>query len=493
MVNAEKLAEGLRARIDSHFEWLLVRPDGGTFPLRRDEIDISFDGEKALLTVLDDSGIGVSRILSLDDDPAAQDISIEVRGQFGESPETIRLVPRTPAIQLSMNVEFARLERANSIAAALIQIFPTYKLSRLALNIDNGRLALIFLRDASGVDVAVMADVTATMIHEAVLTSAMLWFEKLQARKKPVREVWIAGERKQIRNLRKLVGLLNQNAAARFRMFEISNDVGDPKIKELKIPEFRALWREKPKKITLPAEIRPSQMAERILKLSPDKTDVIFSRHGETIRFLGLPFARVRSIAAEEKAWFGIDRNRRQLNENSWSELAELVQQLETYRSAGTPNKRHELYRMSSEAWLESILRRNIKLLDANLILSPIYNQFRALSDKIDLLAIRRDGRLVIIELKTSPDRETVFQAADYWRKIELQRRRGELNRIKAFGEMKILDKPALVYAVAPALSFHRDFGYFAKALRREVELWRFELREDWRTEVKILSRRDYE
>jgi hypothetical protein len=58
---------------------------------------------------------------------------------------------------------------------------------------------------------------------------------------------------------------------------------------------------------------------------------------------------------------------------------------------------------------------------------------------------------------------------------------------------MKILEKPALVYAVAPALSFHRDFGYFAKSLRREVEMWRFELREDWRSEVKILIRRDYE
>jgi hypothetical protein len=492
MVTAEKLAEELRARIDSHFEWLLVREHGGTFPLRRDEIDISFEHERALLTVLDDAGIGVSRILSLDNDPATKEVTIEVRGQFAKSPETIRLVPRTPAIQLSMNVEFARLERANAIAAALIQIFPTYKLSRLALNIENGRLAQIFLRDSAGDEVAVMTDVTATMIHEAVMTSAMIWFEKLQARKKPVREVWIAGARKQIRNLRKLVGLLNQNVAARFRIFEISNDAGDAKIKELKIPEFRALWREKPKKITLPAEIRPSEMAERILKLSPDKTDVIFSKQGETIRFLGLPFARVRTIASDEKAWFGIDRNRRQLNENSWSELGDLVRQLETYRSADTPNKRHELYRMSPEAWLESILRRNIKQLDANLILSPIYNQFRALSDKIDLLAIRRDGRLVIIELKTSPDRETVFQAADYWRKIELQRRRGELDRIRAFGEMKILDKPALVYAVAPALSFHPDFGYFAKALRREVEMWRFELREDWRSEIKILTRRDY-
>jgi hypothetical protein len=57
---------------------------------------------------------------------------------------------------------------------------------------------------------------------------------------------------------------------------------------------------------------------------------------------------------------------------------------------------------------------------------------------------------------------------------------------------MEILDKPALVYAVAPALSFHRDFGLFAAMLKRDVEIWRFELREDWRAEVKVLGRRDY-
>ncbi len=85
-----------------------------------------------------------------------------------------------------------------------------------------------------------------------------------------------------------------------------------------------------------------------------------------------------------------------------------------------------------------------------------------------------------------------VYQAADYWRKIELQRRRGELARVRAFGDMEILDKPALVYAVAPALSFHADFGLFAGTLRKEIEIWRFELRENWRSEIKVLTRRDY-
>ena len=483
MVNAEELANELRTRIDSHFEWLLVREGGRTFPLRKTEIDVTCSAGKVRFGVFDDSGFEVTdvRSIKLDGDQLVLDLSSQC---------SVSLIPRASARDLTRAIELARLERANAIAAALIDTFPGYKLSRVALNAENARLAQIIIVDTLKRETAVLADVTATMIHGAVMTTAMLWFEKLRSRKKPISQLWIAADRKQARNLRTLHGLLNEQVSAQFRVFEIS---AGPilELKELKRPT--SLWREKPKKISLPSEMKPTDTARRILELSPKRIDVIYSKQGETLRFLGLPFARVRTVAGHERAWFGIDRVRRPLNETSWSDLVALLEDLETYRDPGTPNSRHEFYRMSSEAWLESILRRNIRRLDANLILSPIYNQFRASADKIDLLAIRRDGRLIIIELKTSPDREMVFQAADYWRKIEMQRRRGELARVRAFGDMEILDKPALVYAVAPALSFHGDFGYFASSLRSEIEVWRFELREDWRSEIKVLARRNYD
>jgi hypothetical protein len=193
-----------------------------------------------------------------------------------------------------------------------------------------------------------------------------------------------------------------------------------------------------------------------------------------------------------EKAWFGVGRERRPVNNENWSELEDLVADLEQNRRPEPPNKRHEYYRTASEAWLESILRRDITQLDANLVLSPIYNQFRSSTDKIDLLALRRDGRLVIIELKTQPDREMVFQAVDYWRKIELQRRRGLLAAANLFEGREISDKPAIIYLAAPAWSYHRDFEYFARAVSKDIELWRFDLHENWRENVKVVSRSEY-
>ncbi|MDQ3322928.1 MAG: hypothetical protein M3525_10950, partial [Acidobacteriota bacterium] len=198
----------------------------------------------------------------------------------------------------------------------------------------------------------------------------------------------------------------------------------------------------------------------------------------------------LRRISGKEKVWFGIEANRRILSENNLADFAALTEELKIYRRFDAENKRHALFRLAPEAWLEAILRRDIKLLDANLILSPIHNQFRAELDKIDLLALRRDNRLVVIELKVSPDREMIFQTIDYWRKIELQRRTGNLQTAKIFGDLKIADEPALCYLVAPFLSFHRDFDFLAQTVSKEIEIFRFDLNENWREDLKVMQRK---
>ena len=53
--------------------------------------------------------------------------------------------------------------------------------------------------------------------------------------------------------------------------------------------------------------------------------DIIFSRQGETLRFMGLPFARVRTVAGMQKAWFGTGRDRRILSDETWDDLLDLL------------------------------------------------------------------------------------------------------------------------------------------------------------------------
>jgi hypothetical protein len=107
----------------------------------------------------------------------------------------------------------------------------------------------------------------------------------------------------------------------------------------------------------------------------------------------------------------------------------------------------------------------------------------------VDLLALRRDGRLVVIELKVSEDREHVLQGADYWRRVEAHRRRGHITRARVFGELKISDQSPLVYLVAPTLRSHPSFQIMARSITPEIELYRFDINDDWRAGVRVMRR----
>ena len=487
MVNTDELRE----IVESRHEWLLVRDPGKTFPLEKHEIEISQDGEKAHFGFLDDKGFHSWRLNGFTRE--GSEIAIDVAGAFARKQEVMRLIPRICASELTADIERARLEKANEIASLIASNYPGTKLGRVALNTENGRLAQINFDTADKQPFAAVSDITATLTVEAIFTAAILWLEKLGVRKKkPVLDIWIICEKRQTKNAQKLHALLTERWKEKITVVEIDRKTDPPRLIQLPKRKMPELWREKARKLTLPENHEPSVTSQKMIELSPEHIDIVYSKQGETLRFMGLPFARVRVMLGKEKAWFGIGRERHILSDETWNDLADLVELLEINRMHDAPNKRHDYYRAAPEAWLESILRRNINLLDANLILSPIYNQFRSSNDKIDLLALRKDGRLVIIELKTQPDREMVFQAADYWRKIELQRRRGLLDEANLFNGREILDKPALIYLAAPAWSFHRDFEFFARTVSREIELWRFELHENWRENVKVVARNNY-
>ena len=220
------------------------------------------------------------------------------------------------------------------------------------------------------------------------------------------------------------------------------------------------------------------------------------ARHGQTLRYFGLPFARVREVMDTERVWFGIESSRRSLLEGKTeNEYLALLLALRDHRSADASDHRHALYRTAAEAWLESLLRRDISQLDPGLIVAPLHAQFRTAKGgrlgvrPIDLLALRRDGRLVVIELKVSEDREHVLQGADYWQRVEAHRRRGHISRARLFGRQRIRDESPLVYLVAPTLRVHPAFQTLARSIAGDIEIYRFDINEDWRSGVRVMRR----
>ena len=491
MKNSRILAKTLQELLESHNEWLLTFESKNPFCLRNTEIEIEDKSTKTLISFLSDSGFETWRILK--SKIRNEKIDFDLTRNFGKEETKIELIPRSRAEEFKEAVEMARLERVNKIRHLLIGEFKNTKLIRVELNKENGRFGQIVIEDKLGVQTAILSDVSGSLTPEVLLSSALLWLRKLERRKKnPINAIWILSEKRTAKSLQALHACMRKGLKNRILIKEISTkNAKKPKkagILESKVLKIGDLWRNKPAKLYSNKNHLTSKISDEIIKLAPNKIDRIYSKNGETLRYLGLPFLRTRSISGEEKTWFGIDRKRRILRKNSYEDFYEFFENIKKYRTFDSPNKQHVFFQTAPEAWLESILRNNIKLLDSNLILSPIYNQFRTSRDKIDLLALRKDGQLVIIELKVTADREMLFQAVDYWRKLELQRRKGMLG--KAFGSKEIADKPTIVYLVSPTFSYHYDFDFLSTTISDEIEIFRFDLAENWRENIKVLSRK---
>ena len=92
-----------------------------------------------------------------------------------------------------------------------------------------------------------------------------------------------------------------------------------------------------------------------------------------------------------------------------------------------------------------------------------------------------------MIELKVNEDREHVFQGRRC--RVEAHRSRGHISSTKLFGEREISDESSLVYLVAPTLRFHPSFRTLAKMIAPDIEVYRFDINEDWRAGVRVVRR----
>ena len=488
MVNSQESHAEIRKILDSHIEWLIVDSNGRSFGLQNNEIEIELSREKLLLGFLTTNGFQTWRVVDWKSEN--EKLILHLSKNFNREKAKIELVPRVSSKEFSETVELARIEKANKLAGLIIETEPRLKLIRVELNKENGRFAQIFYEDVKGKQTVVLADVSETLTPEILLTSAILQLVKLQNRKKnPIEKILILAESKVAKKLQKLHALLRANWQRKIKVVEIykTDAKEETKLKELETLDFASLFNKRKKKVKTLEIQTASDTARKLIEISPDEIDVLQSQNGETVYFHGLPFARIRKVLNSEKIWFGVEAQRRLLSAGNYAEFAKIIDELKIYRRHDSPNRQHFYYKNAPEAWLESILRKNIKKLDANLILSPLHDQFRAERDKIDLLAIRRDGRIVIIEVKIAPDREMIFQATDYWRKIEAERRAGNLQKAKIFGDLEIKNEPALVYLVAPLFSYHKDFDFLAQTISPEIEIYRFDVNENWREQLKVI------
>jgi hypothetical protein len=472
-------------------EWLFVSDsvNGGVAQsLRRNEIEVVVMRGRLLLSCWTEKGTRLWRVVAWNWNGQLLELELPRRIR-------IQLIPRTSAKAITATIRAARqmrCERLAHLAAAehVGSVVERMSLSRGTKSGQPGRYAQVLLKTRRE-RIAVVGPVVSSKpaAVDAFLSSSLLWFHR-----KSVQQLWLIVSPELLKPLLYRIVLLRPGLKEIIKVFTVDDDLTS--LTEAPNFEKEDLWRKKLARFPPVTAAIPTELSLAIVAEAPEAIDIVHSRHGETLRYFGLPFARVRSLLGREKVWFGVNRaTRRLLDESTSNDWHNLLNDLRQHRSASALDHRHAFYRAAPEAWLESLLRRDITRLDPGLIIAPLHAQFRTARGAklgirpIDLLALRQDGRLVVIELKVSEDREHVLQGSDYWRRVEAHRRRGHVARAKLFGSRTIRDEAPLVYLVAPTLRVHPAFQTLAQCISSDIEIYRFDINEDWRTGVRVMRR----
>lgn len=473
---------------------------GKTQALHRNELEIRISHNRLVLNSWTETGSRVWKIYSWEQ--TGDKLILFGSRRMGAERLVIELVPRASAQSIALAVKSARQARCEILARTVCSLENATRVERVALSPgarrgQPGRYARIVLGQRCK-RIAVTGPIASPKAADAdaFLAAALLWFKRTSARARPpyIEQLWLVVERAMVKAVAQRVALLRPALQEVINVFEVDQQLTT--ITPVAVPTRQELWKRRLSRFPPTFEPQLSTTAARLIALAPNAIDVVHAKRGETLRFLGLPFARIRQVMGRERVWFGVEGSRRRLlEETSEQELIELLSELLEHRSADSSDLHNALYRNASEAWLESLLRRDITRLDPGLIIAPLYAQFRIARGgatgvrPIDLLALRTDGRLAVIELKVFEAREHVLQAADYWQRVEAHRRRGHITRARLFGDREIRNQSPLIYLVAPTLRVHPSLNALARSIAPDIEIYRFDISEDWRRGVRVMRR----
>ncbi len=237
-----------------------------------------------------------------------------------------------------------------------------------------------------------------------------------------------------------------------------------------------------------------SETLERIRALTPEAMEAVVpaARDWVSVRFRGVEFARLKP----GESTFGLGRAQRPLTEKNFRALAALLKRLERERSASAPAK-SALQRAQPERWLESLVAAAPQRIDPRLAPERLLRQVPAVSagerGVADLLGATRDGQLVILELKASTNLQLPLQGLDYWLRVRWHQQRSGFARGGYFPGLPLRPEPPELLLVAPALQFHPTTETVAGYLAPAVPVTLVGINEDWRRELRVVSRRRVE
>ncbi len=503
------LARALESFLADNPRACVVEDGAILFDMSRSRWTLDSDGGRCVLQLWSDERNLVRTVIGLEE--RSSGLRLEVK-RFGQTkPQVLRITPdrdqRTPTARDAARKNFVGLLRR-----VLARTFPDLKQGETFAagadlehsfgpayvrgTIERGQTAWAL--------VAINGQETQSAV-DGVLTVAVLWLEQCRARsngRRVVEGAKVIAPAGMTATIRERLHWLHPGAA-KWELWEIDE------LREELVPAAAADSGNL--RAHLVAAFDPASALERsgaavdrVLELldpvDRQRTEVLPRSPTEIgFRLHGLEFARVRhgvsatSFAREDSITFGAGASETPLTDETEPVLRELCARLFRSRHAAG-SVRDPLFRMQPERWLEATLRADLGAIESSLRPEPVYTQVPALASAdrgmLDLLAVTRDGRLAVLELKASEDLHMPMQGLDYWMRVRALHASGEIARAGYFPGVELSAEPPLLYFVVTALRVHSTVDTLLKHLAPEVEWRLLALDEKWRNHRAIIFRK---
>jgi hypothetical protein len=236
--------------------------------------------------------------------------------------------------------------------------------------------------------------------------------------------------------------------------------------------------------VIYPVKACPSRILEEKADVAPE-LDLLFRAGRWELSFRGMP---VLWSKGSEELFYDLRCPRLFRDEKAWQAHLDEVRQ---FRRWPPPDPRSFFYRWSSERWLEWLVLRNHRKLVSGL--EEIHCQVPTFVEGdrkvLDLMALRDDGRVVVIELKPGKDPGLLIQGLDYWQRVRFHLSRGDLQQGGYFRDKHLSREDPLLALISPLFEFHRLMPVLRAHLKPVIQFECVGINSDWRREIRVLRR----
>lgn len=479
-----------------------------------EEGQIIFDLDSARFSISAERGRCLLHMWSVERNLVREVVDAEIKKdalqlavrKFAQSRPHRLQICRQPDQRTATARKMARTLYSKVLERVLQREFPQWTLSRVSSSADLERSfspvytrAMLRKGRSSFAILGVNQQETQAAV-DAALTFGLLWLEDCRRREaghSTVEGLTIFAPPKKTATLRLRMAYLN-GAAGRFQLYELEEADGNIAEKTLSvltdIDSHLQRWPD--------AEQVHKQFADAIAMirtLSPESEIAITSLAEISFRLKGLEFARARvnyrpgSFNVAHEIIFGAAGLEAILDSENTDHFRGFLRRIVESRRADA-DKRHPLWRIYPERWLESLVVKNAPTVDPRFDGSHVYCQVPAFtaSDRslIDVLTCTREGRLAVLELKADEDIHLPLQGLDYWARVLWHQSRNEFQKYGYFSQLKLISESPLLYLIAPALRIHPAVDTVLRYFSPDIQWTLVAIDERWREGIRVVFRK---